>query len=169
MYLAFIKKTSPTFEKKYEKGEVREREIFFFFLSNFWIRSRKHVFAKTNWCRICLCGYFEIPVISLLLFIKDSEHDQRTTPIKSNSSQLPHLWDESHTVNNEEWIAEVNSSQSICLAWCGKCNQTRCSIIKLDARSLSRNKECRLQLHSERLHLGKHGRIWGNAGNQQEH
>lgn len=97
---------------------------------------------------------------------KASEHDQGTKPIKSNSSQFPHLWDESHTVNNEEWIAEVNSSQSICLAWRGKCNQTRCSIIQLDARSLSRNKECRLQLHSGGLRLGKCGMSGGHAGNQ---
>lgn len=157
--------------KNYEKrrnGAHSLLFLFFFFLSNFWISSSKYAFAKTNWCRICLCGYFEIPVISLLLFIKDSEHDQGTKPIKSNSSLFPHLWDESHTVNNEEWIAEVNSSQSICLAWCGECNQTRCSVIQLDARSLSRNKECRLQLHGGGLHFGRRGRSLGHAGNQQE-
>lgn len=139
-----------------KKGKKEKGRPQGFFQSDFWMSSRKHVFTKINWCRICLCGYCDTPVISLLLFIKASEHDHRIKPIKSNSSRFPHLWDESHTVNNEEWMAEINSWQSICLAGLGTCSQTRCSTVQLDARSLSGNKKSRLQLPGGGLHPGEH-------------
>lgn len=92
-YLFAVRKLPSGMNKgKKEKGRSQG-----FFQSNFWFRSRKHVFTKINWCRICLCGYCDTPVISLLLFIKASEHDHGIKPIKSNSSQFSHLWDESHT------------------------------------------------------------------------